>query len=81
MKKSALILASAMILSGCAVYPAQPVAYVAPAPVYVPPPVYVAPAPVYVPPPVYVAPAPVYVPPPVVVVRPYQPRRYYYYMR
>ena len=68
MKKSALILASAMILSGCAVYPAQPVAYVAPAPVYVPPPVYV-------------APAPVYVPPPVVVVRPYQPRRYYYYMR
>ena len=68
MKKSALILASAIILSGCAVYPAQPVAYVAPAPVYVPPPVYV-------------APAPVYVPPPVVVVRPYQPRRYYYYMR
>lgn len=68
MKKSALILASAIILSGCAVYPAQPVAYVAPASVYVPPPVYV-------------APAPVYVPPPVVVVRPYQPRRYYYYMR
>lgn len=70
-----VILASAVALgAGAGVAQAQwiaaPPVYVAPAPVYVPPP-----RPVYVPPPV-----PVYVPPPVVVgPRYYAPRPYYGY--
>lgn len=44
--KTLIALFVVSILSGCAVYPAQPIAY-RPVPVYRPAPVYMAPTPVY----------------------------------